>query len=247
MKIIPAIFFSFVAAALAQAAPPGSAYTLRWSDEFVGTKLDTSVWDYRTDSKHWSTQLPVNVSVHDGYLWLALKKEKAADKDYTGAGVISKQLFKFGYYEARFKVPPTKGWHTSFWMQKHDGSGGTNPQASVQELDVCENDSINLKGYGVNTHRWLPTHIGVGGKHVPTPDLSTDFHVWGCEFTPEKTVYYFDGQVVLTVDTPKLGTPSDQHIWLTSIASHLGKTDAVDDSRLPVYAVYDYVRFYEKK
>jgi beta-glucanase (GH16 family) len=243
MKTSSLLAIVITSAVVIRAAPPNAAYQLAWADEFTDPKLDTSRWDYRTDSKHWSTQLPANVSVHDGCLWLALKKEKAGDKDYTGAGVISKRLFKFGYYEARFKVPPTKGWHTSFWMMKHDGAGGTNPQTSVQELDVCENDSINLKGYGVNTHRWLPTHLGVGAKHVTTPDLSADFHVWGCEFTSEKVVYYFDGKVVLTVDTPKLGTPSDQHIWLTSIASHLGKTDAVDDSRLPVYAVYDYVRF----
>lgn len=247
MKIIPKLFIASVAATLAHAAPPDSSYALRWSDEFDGATLNAAVWDYRTDSKHWSTQLPANVSVHDGCLWLALKKEKAGGKDYTGAGVISKQLFKFGYYEARFKVPPTKGWHTSFWMMKHDGAGGTSPQTSVQELDVCENDSINPKGYGVNTHRWLPSHVGAGGKHVTTPDLSADFHVWGCDFTPEKITYSFDGKVVLVVDTPKLGPPSEQHIWLTSIASHLGKTDAVDDTRLPVYAVYDYVRFYEKK
>jgi hypothetical protein len=31
------------------------------------------------------------------------------------------------------------------------------------------------------------------------------------------------------------------------IASPLGQTDAVDESRLPVFAVFDYVRFYEKK
>ena len=54
-----------------------------WADEFNGGALDQSTWDYRTDSKHWSTQLPANVSVHDGCLWLTLKKEKAGGKSYT--------------------------------------------------------------------------------------------------------------------------------------------------------------------
>ena len=39
----------------------------------------------------------------------------------------------------------------------------------------------------------------------------------------------------------------EQHIWLTSIASNLGKTDKVDDTKLPAAAQFDYVRFYEKK
>jgi len=39
----------------------------------------------------------------------------------------------------------------------------------------------------------------------------------------------------------------EQHIWLTSIASSLGKTKAVDDANLPAAAEFDYVRFYERK
>ncbi len=228
-------------------AEPPAGYTLKWSDEFDGAALDAAKWNFRTDSKHWSTQKPENVSVADGMLRLNVKKEDAGDKHYTGAGVISKQTFKYGYYESRFKVPPGAGWHTSFWLQTHDGSGGTDPKATAQELDVCENDSVNPLGYGVNTHRWNPKpHVGMGGKGVKTPDLSKDFHVFGCEFTPEAVKYFFDDKVVLTVDATKF-PHSDQHIWLTTIASSLGKTKAVDDSKLPAAAVYDYVRFYEKK
>lgn len=246
VKISPVLILPLLLVTL-RAAPPSPTYQLAWADEFEGSTLDLARWEYRTDSKHWSTQLPANISVHDGSLWIALRKQHAGDKEYTGGGVISKRLFKYGYYEARFKIPPTKGWHTSFWMQKHDGSGGTNPRVSVQELDVCENDSIDLHGYSVNTHRWLPSHVGAGGKHVTTPDLAAEFHVWGCEFTADTVTYYFEGQPVLTVEAKKLGQPSEQNIWLTVIASHLSNTDAVDESRLPVYAVYDYVRFYEKR
>jgi beta-glucanase (GH16 family) len=234
-----------LAVAAAQADPP-AGYHLVWSDEFDGAKLDAAKWDYRTDSKHWSAQKPANVTVSDGVLKLATKKEKAGDKEYTGAGVISKLAFKYGYYEARFKVPPGAGWHTSFWMMKHNGKGGTDPAATVLELDVCENDSVGLTGYGVNLHLWNPKpHKTFGGKHVNTPDLSREFHVWACEFTPETVKYLFDGKVVQTVDATKF-PHGEQQIWLTTIASQLGKTKAVDDSKLPAAAVYDYVRFYGK-
>jgi beta-glucanase (GH16 family) len=227
-------------------AEPPAGYKLVWSDEFEGAKLDAAKWVYRTDSKHWSTQKPGNVTLADGKLKLNVKREEAGDKHYTGAGVISKQAFKYGYYESRFKVPPGAGWHTSFWMMKHNGKGGTDPAATVIELDCCENDSVNLHGYGVNTHPWNPKpHKTFGNKHVKTPDLAADFHVWGCEFTSEIVKYYFDGKVVQTVDATKF-PHGESHIWLTTIASHLGKTKAVDDSKLPAAAEYDYVRFYEK-
>ena len=242
--LIP-IALLFVQVASHAAPPPG--YELAWSDEFDGSALATNKWDYRTDSKHWSTQKPENVSVAGGTLRLAVKKEKSGDKDYTGAGVITQQAFKYGYYESRFKVPPGAGWHSSFWMMRHNGKGGTGPEVSAQELDACENDSISLTNYGVNVHKWNPQpHVSMGGKSVKTPDLSADFHVFGCEFTPETVKYFFEGKLVQTVAVTNF-PHSDQHIWLTTIASFLGKTKAVDDSKLPAAAEYDYVRFYQKK
>lgn len=224
-----------------------AGYKLAWHDEFDGDKVNTTEWDHRTDSKHWSTQKPQNVTQKDGKLFLNVKKEKAGDKEYTGAGLISKKTFKYGYYECRFKVPPGAGWHTSFWMMKHDGSGGTNPKATAQELDVIENDSINPKSYGVNTHLWNPQpHKTFGHKNIKTPDLSADFHVFACEFTPQTCKYYFDGKLVQTVDATKF-PHSDQHIWLTTIASQLGNTKAVDETKLPAAAEYDYVRFFSKE
>lgn len=225
----------------------GDGYKLVWSDEFTSKSLDQKKWVFRTDSKHWSTQKPENVTVKDGFLFLNLKKEDAGDKHYTGAGVISKRTFTYGYFEARFKIPPGAGWHSSFWLMGHDGSGGTSPKATSQELDIIENDSLKPLGYGVNTHKWNPEpHQSFGGKFVKTPDLSADFHTFGCEFTPAQVKYYFDGALVQTVDATKFAH-SPQHVWLTSIASYLGGTKAVDDTKLPAAAVYDYVRVYARK
>jgi hypothetical protein len=227
------------------AAPP-AGYSLVWADEFEGSELQHTQWDYRTDSKHWSTQRQENVSVHDGCLWLTLRKESSGGKMYTGAGVITQRVFRYGYYEARFKVPETKGWHTSFWLQRHDGAGGSDPRQATHEIDICENDSVNPTSYGANLHQWNPAPKKTfGPKKVMTPNLAADFHVWGCEFTPEKVTFYFDGTVVWTVGATQFEN-GDHHLWLTSIASPNGPTDRVDDSRLPVSAVFDYIRVYTR-
>lgn len=231
-----------------------AGYKLAFSDEFNGSALDLKKWLHRTDSKMWSTQLPANVKLANGHLVLELKKEDAQGKQYTGAGIISKAAYKHGYYEARMKIPPGAGWHTSFWLMKHDLSGGTAPKTACQELDVIENDSIHKESYSVAVHRWKGEHLVLGGKKVKSPDLSRDFHTFGCEFTPSTVKYYLDGELVQTVDvtkaTEKDGQTSvlehgDQNIWLTSIASHLGGTTAVDDHQLPSAAEFDYVRFFE--
>ena len=111
---------------------------------------------------------------------------------------------------------------------------------------MCESDSIHQESYAVNVHKWNPKpHVATGTKTIKTPNLADDFHVFGGEFTPETVKYYFDGQLVQTVNVSEF-EQSDQNIWLTTIASNLGGTKAVDDSKLPAAAEFEYVRYYEK-
>jgi len=137
-----------------------------------------------------------------------------------------------------------KGWHSSFWMMKHDGTGGTTTEPADLELDVIENDSVDLQSYGITTHKWKGGHEQFGHKKMETLPLS-DYHVYGCEYTPTTVKYFFDGNLVQSTDIASL-PQGDVNIWLTSIASGLGDTDRVDDSRLPGHVDYDYVRFYRK-
>ena len=221
-------------------------YELAFSDEFNGNKINTGIWDYRTDSKHWSTQKKENVEVKDGFLYLNLKKEKSFDKEYTGAGLISKQKFKYGYYESKLKIPEGAGWHTSFWLMTHDGSGGTNTEVATIEIDILENDSKDRKGYHVNLHKWYDGHVDYIGKHVKADRLNVEFQILACEYTPEYVKYYLNGKLVREIDIKELNQ-SALNIWLTSIASFLGGTELVDDSKLPSAAIFDYVRFYQLK
>lgn len=217
-------------------AADAARFHLAWRDEFDGGTVDETKWNYRTGPAWWSTQQKKNITVTGGVMRIELRKEKAGPMDYTAGGLISKPKFRYGYYEARFRCPPGKGWHTSFWLMGTDGA--------EQEIDICENDSINPRRYSVNTHRYNPIHISVGFKIVETPDLSADFHVWGAEFTPRKVTYYFEGREVASFPVDHMAH-NDHSIWLTSLAASLSGTDRVDDDQLPAAAIYDYVRFYE--
>jgi beta-glucanase (GH16 family) len=217
-------------------------YTLSWSDEFDGTTLDTTKWDYRIDSKMWSTQQAANVSVADGKLNIDLKHEKVGKKSYTGGGVISKQAFQYGYYEARYKVPPGSGWHTSFWTMAYNDKN-TKP-VGTQEIDICEQDSVKTTSYSAGVIAWGNKGKGIGRKYVKTPDLSADFHVWGCEFTPTTVRYFFDGKLTHESNMTNI-KQGPQNIWLTCIACGLGGTKYVDNGKLPATAEFDYVRFFE--
>jgi beta-glucanase (GH16 family) len=219
-------------------------YKLKFSDDFDGDALNTDTWVYRTDSKALSTQLPANVSVSGGFLHLALKKEDANKKHYTGGGIISKKEFTYGYYECRFKIPPGRGWHTSFWTMNHDGNGGTGTKVAAQEIDICEQDSGNHHKYSAGVIAWGNHGAGHGRKYIhEDTDLSEDFHVWGAEFTPTAVRFFFDGKMTHETDATTF-KQGPQNIWLTSIA--YPANESVDSAKLPSEATYDWVRFYEK-
>ena len=224
----------------------GQVYILAFHDEFDGKSLDTKKWVYRTDSKHWSTQEPENVEVRDGNLLLHLKKEQSNGMEYTGAGIISKERYSFGYYEASMKVPPGAGWHNSFWLMDHDGSGSTATASSIIEIDIIENDSKNPTRYGANFHRWNEKHISIGHKVTQSPDMSKDFQVFACLYTPEYVKFFMNGEEVHQIDISDM-PKAPLNIWLTSIATWLGQTESVDEEQLPAKVEFEYVRFYQPK
>ena len=235
-----------MAADVAPMLPPerASGYTLTWSDEFDGSELNKAEWIIRTGVRFASANMPGNVSVADGLLRLAVRKEKADGAEYTSGGVISKKEFKYGYYESRFRVPRGAGWHTSFWMMKNSGGSTGNRQ----EIDVCEQDSKELTSYGMNLHTHKPAHVGQAGRRVKTPNLADDFHVWGCEFSRHEIRNYFDGKLVGVMHTTNFDHDV-MSVWLTTVgwaklpwAPQL----KIDDSALPAFADFDYVRFFEK-
>ncbi|MBL8215388.1 MAG: methyltransferase domain-containing protein, partial [Bryobacterales bacterium] len=186
-----------VALPLLAVPPDPSQWQLAFADEFNGTSLDQSQWNYRTGPRMWSEQKPENISVSGGMLRIALRREKAGTLDYTAGGIISKPAFRYGYYEARLKMPRGRGWHTSFWMMRNGPAKGLDDR--FQEIDVCEQDSINPAQYSVNWHSYGP-HTSFGHRRIETPDLAADFHVYGAEFTPRGVRFYFDDKLVHSID-----------------------------------------------
>ena len=237
-------FLSTAATVTSQSAPTpyGSdsalaGYQLAWHDEFNGNSVDTAAWTYRTDAKSLSTQTPGNVSESGGALRIALRRQPIGTTTYTGGGVISRQTFQYGYYEARVKTPAGAGWHTSFWTQRYNGTD-TAPTNAQQEIDIVEQNSSTRSQYDRGLFDWTTgTPLGRATQQTGI-DLSGGYHVYGASFTPSRVQFFFDGRSVGSVDVSAL-PKGPQNIWLTAIA-----TKPVDESKLPETAAVDYARFF---
>jgi len=136
-------------------------------------------------------------------------------------------------------MPRGRGWRTSFWMMRNGPKQGLDER--FIEIDVCEQDSSDRTTYSANWHNWRP-HSSFGVKRR-TADLAADFHVYGAEFTPNVVRFYLDDALVHSIDVQAV-PHYDQHIWLTSVATWLGRISGVEDAALLELALFDWVRYY---
>ncbi|WP_208764147.1 glycoside hydrolase family 16 protein [Shewanella aestuarii] len=148
--------------------PVAQGWQLVWSDEFDGTELDTSKWNYAFDcygggnnEGQCYTDRADNSQVANGLLTITAKREtfsgpafvrtdpnydvndKSKTLDYTSARLDSmhKGDWKYGRFEIRAKMPFGQGTWPAIWMLPTDWVYG--PWAGSGEIDIME--AVNLK------------------------------------------------------------------------------------------------------
>jgi beta-glucanase (GH16 family) len=155
---------------------------------------------------------------------------------------------RFGYFEARIKLPGGKGTWPAFWAisRAHAFEGG-----AASELDIMEGQGIRSTGYFATLHR----DSGSGhdrqnsGNFIKTgTDLSKDFHRYGALWPPDSDliVFYFDGKPVgsaLKYDT------TDQAPMMVILGNvygdMIGSNQPDETTPHPADMQVDYVRIYQ--
>jgi beta-glucanase (GH16 family) len=203
------------AAAAPIAAPPG--WKLVWSDEFDGTAIDKTKWDYDhgnhlvTGPNQWQpgwgnnelefyTSRPENVSVHDGMLHLRAIKEPYKGCQYTSGRLKTHKLFskEYGRFEFRAKLPTGKGVWPAIWLLPEDDKYGG--WAASGEIDIMEargqepNKVLGTLHYG---SKW-PANVHTGKDFIFPNGSIADFHVYALEWEPGEIRWLVDDQVYQT-------------------------------------------------
>jgi beta-glucanase (GH16 family) len=200
-------------AAPAQAAAAGFT-NLVFDDEF--TSADTISVGTGTASTNWYTHSytgvtlpPADYSVQGGYLTINSDTSGYSDGLNTATTGHTDGAWQHAYFEAAIRFNPkghTSGAWPAFWSYSLDYFVNGNQNADHVELDFMEayptGSSIT---YITTIHDWMgQTANGQNSNNVPTVPASTDytqFHRYGCLWTPGKVVWYFDDEPVTTVAT----------------------------------------------
>ena len=183
-----------------------AGYELVWNDEFDYTGLpDSNRWGYQVGGHGWTAKEmqmytkadPTNVNVADGKLSLTLRPnpEAGARNPFTSARLVTndKAQFERGYFEFRAKFPAGQGLRSALWMVGDTVSTLGWPEAG--EIDVIEHyGSIpDVVTAAVQTPALYWSKKGQIGKSVKVPTATTDFHVYGLEWTADQLTVAVDG------------------------------------------------------
>ncbi len=199
-------------------------WTLVWSDEFEGDRIDPTKWDfdvgngffdYRShqwidgwgnEELQYYTREPDNAMVKDGLLTLRALKEPLHGCGYTSARLKTRSrdgtaLFaqQYGRFEFRAKVPSGKGLWPALWLLPlEDKYGGW---AASGEIDVMEivGDQPGTVLSSLHFGSSFPKRHLVTHTH-DLPDGSTvgDWHVYTVEWTPGRIQWWVDEQLSAT-------------------------------------------------
>jgi len=227
------------------AEAPDENYTLLFNDEFE-KEIDLDTWYYRTGERLGGYNYPENVYVKDGRMYHVMRYEKKnGEEQLTGGGIISNELFGYGYYETKSTlIGTTGGMHASFWSMGLSGDGEKMPKRNqIYEIDGYEINSHQKSKITCNLNLYVGGHKGFGGN--PSNDLPTDEEfILGYEWLPNEINWYLNGKLIQTKKGEEIPIHyAQQNIWVTGLAN-TSHENTIDRSKLPAEASWDYVKFY---
>jgi beta-glucanase (GH16 family) len=226
---------------------PLKGYTLFWSDEFNGQRLDPSKWQYHGPFKRRQAyNTPSSISL-DGKGCLVITAHLEGDSVLAGIIDTDNHLnTTYGYFECRAKLTSVNGIWPGFWLLSRMNHDYSKPETDGAEIDIFEYfrqykkdsvaHSLHWGGYGV-THQVAGPVWGALGKG------KNGFHTFGLEWTSTSYTTYVDGRKTYTTDQLISHVPEFILLSLEVDAAVAGPLNKAD---LPDKFVVDYVRVYKK-
>lgn len=235
-----------------------------WADEFDGTGLpDKAKWVFETGGHGWGNQelqfytrdRVENARQEGGRLIIEARKEAWEGREYTSARLVTKGVgeWKYGWIEARAKVPCGRGTWPAIWMLGFDLGKVRWPQAG--EIDIMEHVGFDPGVVHGTVHTGAYNHAiktHKGGK-VAVADACEAFHTYAVEWTAEKMEFFMDGKAYFRFENEHKTAaewPFDKPFYLllnVAVGGTWGGQKGVDSGAFPQRMEVDWVRVYDRR
>ncbi len=183
---------------LAAVAPAAHAQTwnLVWSDEFNGTSVDGSKWNFEVGGGGWgNNELQYytngsNASIQAGALVIEARAQNVGGMSYTSSRMTTKGKLEltYGRIEARIALPAGQGLWPAFWML--GANIGTVGWPACGETDIMEHVNNDPAIHG--TIHWDAGGYASYGGGANVSNVGA-YHVYTVEWTPASIKWFVDG------------------------------------------------------
>jgi len=225
-----------LASCLLAAATAQQTYQLVWSDEFNGNSLDMSKWQFEincdgggNNEKQCYTNSPKNLQVKDGNLVITAVPENVNGKGYSSSRINTQKTaaWKYGRIDFNAKLPGGQYLWPALWMMPRDSVYGG--WAASGEIDIMESrGGDNTQEGTLHFGGSWPNNVYEGsGPRKMSFDMTQDFHLYSCIWTPDSIQFLVDNQVFHTMTMQRSfysgkgnnpysqnGQPFDQYFFL---------------------------------
>ncbi len=230
---------------------------LIWEENFDGTALNEQVWNYElgdgcpnicgwgnNERQIYTTD---NHKVANGMLTITVQKD--GDK-YTSTRITTadKKEFKYGYIEARAKIPTGHGIWPAFWMLGSNIKQVGWPMAG--EIDILEYVGKEPDMVFTSLHTQDSHGETINTKKTAFKNIEEGFHTYAIDWTKDHIKFYVDNKLVYTFapkDKKVEVWPYSQPFYFiinVAVGGNFGGPK-VDDKIFPQEFIVDYVRVYE--
>ena len=181
---------------------------------------------------------------------LKLKTKKINENVYSIRMYGKKSTgWKYGYIEARIKLPKGKGTWPAFWMMPVNYTAWPDDG----EMDIMEEVGYNPNVIVSSLH--AKNHYGSNPKSGNTTCATsqTEFHKYAMEWTSSTIKFYLDDKVFYSYNNPGTGSgdwPYDAAFYVIlnmAWGGNWGGAQGVDEGSLPTTYEIDYVRVFQKQ
>jgi beta-glucanase (GH16 family) len=183
--------------------------SLVWSDEFDGTAVNSSRWEFMTGDgtnvglpAGWGNNeleyyQPENAAVSGGFLTITAREESVGGYDYTSARLRTLGLgdWTYGRMEMRARMPVGQGLWPAFWMLPSDPSiyGGWAASGEIDIVEYVGSDPDRVFGTIHFGSPW-PNNVSSSSEYrLSSGTFHDDFHVFAIEWERGEIRWYVDG------------------------------------------------------
>lgn len=251
---------------LGKRPPVDGDWVQTFNEDFDGATLDTNKWNVYTENywdkrSHFSKD---NVIIKDGNANLFYEKKTGFHNDdpskkqtdyATGfLDTYGKWVQRYGYFEARMKLPKAPGLWPAFWMMPDRGESEgprwkrADTGRGAMEFDIMEflsrwgsyryNIAMHWDGYDKG-------HKQTGTTKIYFQPDKDGYVTAGLLWLPGLAVFYANGEEVARLESPRISNVQSD-IMFTHVTGGWDN-NAIDDKTLPADFLIDYVRAWQRK